>query len=65
MIWKLIGGFIGTLAAKVLAFFAIKRAGEKEQLYKDQGATLKALERERDALATAGSAEEAARNGKF
>lgn len=35
MIWKLIGGFIGTLAAKLLAFFAIYRSGEKAQQQKD------------------------------
>ena len=46
MIWKLIGGFIGTLAAKVLAFFAIYRSGEKAQ----QTADLKAANQEdRDA----------------
>ena len=31
----MIGGFIGTLAAKLLAFFAIYRSGEKAQQQKD------------------------------
>jgi hypothetical protein len=63
--WKLLGGFIGTLAAKLLAFFAIYRSGEKAQSAKDTSATLEAVTRERDALATAGSAKEAAKHGEF
>lgn len=42
MIWKFFGGFIGTLAAKLLAFLGIYRAGEKAQ----QSADLKAANQE-------------------
>ena len=35
MIWKFLGGFLGTLAAKILAFFAIYRSGEKAQQAED------------------------------
>lgn len=49
MIWKFLGGFIGTLAAKLLAFFAIYRSGEKAQAQRDQSATLDTVTKERDA----------------
>jgi hypothetical protein len=65
VILKLLGGFIGTLAAKLLAFFAIERAGEEKQASRDIESTLEAVTRERDALATAKSAKEAAKHGEF
>lgn len=50
LILKFLGGFLGTLAAKILAYFAIERAGEQKQQARDEQATGAAIQRERDAL---------------
>jgi hypothetical protein len=56
--------FLGT-ALKGLFTFIVFRQGEKAQASKDQTATLGTVEKERDAADQAGTAEDAAKQGKF
>lgn len=50
---------------QLIALWSARKQGRAEQRGADDAATVKTLTAERDALAQAGSAEEAARNGRF
>lgn len=63
--FSFLGGIVSGLFFKLLEAFGLIEVGKKEQAAADTAVTAEALKRERDALAMAGSAEEAARHGKF
>ena len=60
-----LGGIVSGLISKAVAWLALIRIGEEKQAAKETAKTLDIVTAERDAADTAGSAEDAARKGKF
>jgi hypothetical protein len=60
-----LGGLASGLISKVIGWLALVGVGEQKQAAKDTKKTLDVVTAERDAADRAGSAEDAARRGRF